>query len=129
MFGSVGSLRGTARPIHRNWAKRALSKLFPTLRGIEFEYEWYGRIGMTSDAMPRFHRLARNTISISGYNGRGIAPGTTFGRDLARLAAGMITPADLSIPETSVTQPPLRTLREATYELGSQLAHLTGARF
>ncbi len=129
VFGSVGALRGAGLAIHRNWGRRALGQLFPALRGIEFEHEWYGRIGMTSDAIPRFHPLARNTVAISGYNGRGIAPGTMFGRDMARLVAGKIGVADLSLPETAVTAPGFRVLRESAYEIGSQLVHWAGARF
>jgi L-pipecolate oxidase len=128
VFGSVGALRGAGIAVHRNWGRRALARLFPALRGIEFEHEWYGRIGMTADAIPRFHRLARNTVSISGYNGRGIAPGTAFGRDLAHLVAGKITPAGLSLPETPVSAPKLRILRESLYEFGSQLVHWQDAR-
>jgi glycine/D-amino acid oxidase-like deaminating enzyme len=129
VFGSVGALRGAGLTIHRNWARRALAQLYPALRGIDFEYEWYGRIGMTADAIPRFHQLARNTVSISGYNGRGIAPGTTFGRDLAHLVAGRTTIAELSLPVTPLTRPAFRNLREAVYELGARLVHATGARF
>ena len=44
-------------------------------------------IGKTSNALPRFHRLAENVVTICGYNGRGIAPGTVFGRVLADLRA------------------------------------------
>ncbi len=128
VFGSVGALRGSGLGIHRNWGRRALARIFPALRGVEFEHEWYGRIGMTSDAIPRFHQLARNAVSVSGYNGRGIAPGTTFGRDLAHLAAGKITPADLSLPEMPLTAPRFRVLRESVYEFGSQLVHWTDAR-
>ena len=128
VFGSVGALRGTGARIHRRWGRRALRQLFPQLRGIDFEHEWFGRIGMTSDAIPRFHRLGRNVVSISGYNGRGIAPGTTFGRDLARLVAGKVDAQDLAIPETAVGQPAFRQAREAFYEIGSQVAHMVGAR-
>jgi glycine/D-amino acid oxidase-like deaminating enzyme len=128
IFGSVGALRGNGIKVHPHWAMRALTKLFPALKGIEFEHEWYGRIGMTADAIPRFHQLARNTVSISGYNGRGIAPGTSFGRDLAFLAAGRIAPADLALPITAPHQAPFRAMRESCYELGSQLAHFLGAR-
>ena len=38
---------------------------------------------MTSNALPRFHRLAEQVVSFSGYNGRGIGTGTVFGRLLA----------------------------------------------
>ena len=129
IFGSVGALRGSGIEVHRSWAVRALAKLFPALRGVEFEHEWYGRIGMTADAIPRFHRLARNIISISGYNGRGIAPGTSFGRDLAHLATGRLAAADLALPTSAPHEAPLRALRESCYGFGSQIAHFFGARF
>lgn len=128
IFGSVGALRGTGVSVHRNWARRALARLFPALKGVEFEHEWYGRIGMTTDAIPRFHLLARNTVSISGYNGRGIAPGTSFGRDLARLATGKLAIGDLALPLTTPREIPLRAARESLYESGSRVAHFLGAR-
>lgn len=128
IFGSVGALRGVGRSVHRRWARRALARMFPGLTDVEFEHEWYGRIGMTADAIPRFHQLARNTVSISGYNGRGIAAGTSFGRDLARLVTGKIAPADLALPAAAPRQVPLRAAREAFYEYGSQIAHLLSAR-
>jgi glycine/D-amino acid oxidase-like deaminating enzyme len=128
IFGSVGALRGAGTHVHRNWGRRALAKLFPALKDVELEHEWYGRIGMTVDALPRFHQLARNTVSMSGYNGRGIAPGTSFGRDLALVVAGRITPADLALPAAAPRQVPLRTVRESFYEYGSQIAHFLSAR-
>lgn len=128
VFGSVGALRGSGTGIHRGWGRRALLKLFPQLRRVEFVHEWYGWIGMTADSLPRFHRLGRQVLSMSGYNGRGIAPGTTFGRDLARLVCGTIREDDLSLPVTPPTPARFRAVREAWYEAGSQLAHVVGAR-
>jgi glycine/D-amino acid oxidase-like deaminating enzyme len=129
IFGSVGALRGTGLAIHRSWGQRALAKLFPVLRGVEFEHEWYGWIGMTPNALPRLHRLARNTISFSGYNGRGIATGTTFGQQLVRLVLGQIKEEDLPLPVTHPEAVSLRPLREAYYEVGAQVAHFAAARF
>lgn len=129
VLGSVGALRGTGQPIHRDWGHRALGKLFPQLRGMRFEHEWYGEIGMTSNALPRFHQLARNTVAFSGYNGRGIAPGTVLGRELARLVLGEITTADLPLPVTPTTPARLKLAREAFYESGAQIVHLAGARW
>jgi glycine/D-amino acid oxidase-like deaminating enzyme len=128
VFGSVGALRGTGLRIHRSWGRRALVKLFPQLRQVEFEHEWYGWIGMTDDSLPRLHRLGRNLYSMSGYNGRGIAPGTTFGRDLARLVCGQIAESDLSLPITAALSPRFRAAKEAYYEVGSQVAHIIDAR-
>ena len=129
VFGSVGALRGVGLPIHQSWGRRALAKLFPALKGIPFEHEWYGWIGMTPNALPRYHRLARNTISFSGYNGRGIATGTIFGRELAKLALGQIQEADLPLPLSPVAPVSIRPVREAFYEVGAQVAHLSAARF
>jgi glycine/D-amino acid oxidase-like deaminating enzyme len=128
VFGSVGALRGTGHAVHRAWAQRALARLFPELRGVAFEHEWYGWIGMTSDALPRFHRFGRNTVGFAGYNGRGIAPGTSFGRDLARLALGEIGEADLPLPVSDVAPAPLRSVKESLYEAGSVLSHWAAAR-
>lgn len=129
VFGSVGALRGTGTSIHRSWARRALLRLFPQLRDVEFEHEWFGWIGMTLDSLPRFHSLDRNIVSMSGYNGRGIAPGTSFGRDLAMLVSGHIAAADLALPMTDLSSPSFRAARESFYEIGSQVAHITGDRF
>jgi glycine/D-amino acid oxidase-like deaminating enzyme len=129
VFGSVGALRGTGTGIHRAWARRALKKLFPAIGEVEFEAEWYGKIGMTADNLPRFHRLAENVIGFSGYNGRGIAPGTVFGRTLAELVSGEVTEGDLPLPVTDPAAQSFRAARESYYELGAQVAHLAGARF
>jgi len=128
IFGSVGALRGTGRAIHRAWAKRTIQRLFPQLQALEFESEWYGTIGMTADNVPRFHQLATRVISVSGYNGRGIAPGTAFGREVAGYIRGDIRDGDLPLPLTVVKKARFRGLRAAVYEFGSQLVHLLAAK-
>ncbi|WP_152044827.1 NAD(P)/FAD-dependent oxidoreductase [Aureimonas psammosilenae] len=128
VFGSVGALRGFGASIHRNWGRRAMTKLFPQLDGVGFEMEWYGKIGMTQNSLPRFHRPATHVYSFSGFNGRGIAPGTVFGRLLADLILGRIAVEDLPLPETVAEPVRFRKSREAWYEIGSQLAHATSAR-
>ena len=128
IVGSVGALRGTGGPIHRDWGRRALAKLFPQLGRVEFESQWYGMIGMTENSLPRLHRLGREVYSFSGYNGRGIAPGTVFGRCLAEFLLGRLTEDSLPLPFTPCQTPPRRALNEAYYEVGAQIAHLAGAR-
>jgi glycine/D-amino acid oxidase-like deaminating enzyme len=128
VFGSVGALRGAGTTIHRDWARRALRKLFPQLGLVEFETEWFGMIGMTEDSLPKFHKFGRNIVSLSGYNGRGIAPGTVFGRCLAQLALGAIDETDLPLPLRDPAPAKHRVASEALYEIGAQLVHLAGAR-
>lgn len=129
VFGSVGALRGPGLAVHKAWARRALGRLFPELRDIEFECEWYGQIGMTDNALPRFHKFGPAAIGFSGYNGRGIAPGTVFGRVLASHILGETTEAQLPLPLTEPKIPAFRSVKEAWYETGAVLAHLAGARF
>ncbi|WP_185984939.1 NAD(P)/FAD-dependent oxidoreductase [Aureimonas mangrovi] len=128
VFGSVGALRGTGHAIHAAWARRAMTQLFPSLRDTAFESCWFGQIGMTADAVPRLHRPAPNMISFSGYNGRGIAPGTVFGRLAAQFMTGSLAEADMPLPFTPLSRVRLRGAREAYYEVGAQLAHAVGAR-
>jgi glycine/D-amino acid oxidase-like deaminating enzyme len=126
VFGSVGALRGTGQAIHQAWAKRALRKIFPGIGAIDFESQWYGMIGMTDDAIPRFHRLADNVVTFCGYNGRGIGTGTVFGRVLADHILGKIAEKDLPLPVTQPDAPLMPTLKEAYYEAGAQIAHAAG---
>lgn len=129
VFGSVGALRGTGTAIHKDWARRSLKRLFPQLENVEFETEWYGNIGMTDNALPRFHRFGDNIVGFSGYNGRGIAPGTVFGKLLAGLVLGQVSEAELPLPPTAIREPAFRALKEACYEAGAQVVHFAGERF
>lgn len=129
VFGSVGALRGGGARVHRDWSRRELARLFPQLGSITIEHEWFGMIGMTADALPRLHVHDRSVFSISGYNGRGIGPGTVLGRDLARLALGEVALEALSLPASAVAPARLRAAKEAFYEAGAQLAHFAGSRF
>jgi len=133
IFGSVGALRGTGAAVHGAWARRALRRLFPqfaaTFSGPGlFETQWYGQIGMTTDSLPRFHRFAERVVGFSGYNGRGIGPGTAFGRVLAEHIGGQLRESDLPLPLSDPSEPSLRSAREFGYEIGSQLVHFTAAR-
>ncbi|MDM9621326.1 FAD-binding oxidoreductase [Rhizobium sp. S96] len=129
VFGSVGALRNSGLAIHKAWARRSLKKLFPQIGDVEFECEWYGKIGMTDNALPRFHKFAPNVIGFSGYNGRGIAPGSVFGRTLAQHILGQLAESDLPLPLTPLAEPSFRAVKELWYEAGAQVAHFADARF
>lgn len=128
VFGSVGALRGMGRGIHHAWARRALARLYPQLKGVPFEHAWYGTIGMTPNALPRLHELDQNVLSFSGFNGRGIAPGTVLGRELARLVLGEVRREDMPVPITNVVAAPWRQVKSLGYEAGAQAFHWVDAR-
>jgi glycine/D-amino acid oxidase-like deaminating enzyme len=115
--------------VHKSWAERAVRKIFPQLGKVVFDAGWYGQIGMTDNKLPRFHKLAPNVIGFSGYNGRGIAPGTMLGRVLAEYINGKIADSELPLAVTAAREARFRRVREAFYEVGSKVAHLADARF
>src|SRR3546814_4040414 len=73
-------------------------------------------IGMTDDNLPRFHRLDDGVLTICGYNGRGIAPGTVFGRCLANLVLGRLRDDDCPLPCTTPRGARFRVVREGIIE-------------
>jgi len=126
IINSVGALRNTGRGVHPAWARRRLRSFFPQLGDVAFEHEWYGWIGTTGDHLPRLHAPAENLIALVGFNGRGIAPGTVLGRELARHVAGEVSIEEMFLPVSALRSAPLRQAREAYYEIGAQIAHVPG---
>lgn len=124
IIGSVGQLGALDGAVHRAWAARQMARLFPALRGVGLHMGWWGPIGMTSDALPRLHRPAPGLWSISGYNGRGIAPGTVFGRFLAELCLGQISADQMPLPVTPPCPVLMRGLRGLALRGGAAGLHL-----
>ena len=127
ILGGIGNLEGPGRATHAAWARRKLAEVYPDLADLPFEHAWRGRIAMTSDHIPKVVGFGPDACAIFGYSGRGICPGTVFGTAAAeallerRPEAWPITPV-LGHSET------LPGLREAWYETGAVLTHLTAAR-
>lgn len=128
VFGSVGALQGLGTSVHEAWVRRAIARVFPQIGPVEFDAKWFGSIGLTDTSLPRLHVLAPQVVCFNGYNGRGIAPGTVFGRCLADLITGKTDLAGLPLPVTEPKAQSMRALNEAYYEYGAQAAHLVGAR-
>lgn len=114
VIGSMGSVIGGESGLSERWAARQLKRLFPQLGPVAFEKSWHGQIAMTADHIPRIHRLAEGLYTSIGYNGRGIAPGTIFGKAVAELLAGG-DEADLPLPVTGVQREALRGLKAGFY--------------
>ena len=88
IIGSMGTVVGGMTGLSHRWAKRTLARLFPDLGKVGFEHSWHGQIAMTPDHLPRIYRLADGLYTPIGYNGRGITPGTIFGKAMADLLSG-----------------------------------------
>ena len=101
IIGSMGKVIGGRTGLSKVWAARTLRRLFPDLGPVNWESAWHGQIAMTPDYLPHIHRLAPGLYTPIGYNGRGIAPGTVFGRAMADLLAGG-KEEDLPLPITAL---------------------------
>ena len=115
IIGSMGKLIGGNDGLSRRWAARTLRRLFPDLGDVEFEESWHGSIALTPDHLPRIHRLDEGLYTPIGYNGRGITPGTMFGKAMAELLSGG-QEADLPIPITDMKPARARVLMSQLYQ-------------
>jgi glycine/D-amino acid oxidase-like deaminating enzyme len=122
LIGSVGQVENLGYTLHHGWAQRTLRKIFPQVGPIALEYAWNGRIAMTTDHIPRFHLLDENLVSVSSYNGRGIGPGTVFGKLLAGLVQGA-SPETIPLPVSEPKSILTRSLRGLYYETGARIYH------
>lgn len=127
ILGAIGAPDGIGAPIHHGWAARKLARLFPALAGQAFRHAWSGRIAMTSDHIPRIMRLGPRGYGAFGWSGRGIGPGTVFGRALAQAVVGA-SEDHLPLAPGGQSAVPLAALRAAGLEAGARAAHLVGAR-
>ncbi|WP_170366726.1 NAD(P)/FAD-dependent oxidoreductase [Ruegeria arenilitoris] len=127
VIGAMGDLGHAGSFAHRGWITRKLAQIFPALAGQPLKDGWHGRIAMTSDHIPKLVQIGPNALSAHGYSGRGIGPGTVFGRMMAdSLLAG--DPARLPLPPLPEHIESWTGLRRAFFETGAALTHLIKAR-
>ncbi len=122
LVGSLGALDHPGAAIHRGWARKKLAALFPELRDEPFDYAWHGRIAMTADHLPKIVRLPGDGLTIFGYSGRGIAPGTLFGRSAAE---ALVMGDERALPLAALTRYSERrtALRQRFFEAGALADH------
>ncbi len=115
IIGSMGSVIGGKEGLSRRWARKMLDRLFPDLGEVQIEAAWHGQIAMTPDHLPRIHKLAEGLYTPIGYNGRGIGPGTVFGRSMAELLDGGSEDC-LPLPLTETSSVQFRTSKNMLME-------------
>lgn len=127
IVGSVGTVEGFAYDLHENWVKRTISKTFPQVGDIQLEYGWHGTFAMTPNHLPRFHVLDKNMAMVTSFNGRGIGPGTVFGKLLAEYITGG-SPENIPLPVSKIDPIHTRNLWELFYETGARVYHFIQRR-
>ncbi|MEC7595520.1 MAG: FAD-binding oxidoreductase [Pseudomonadota bacterium] len=123
IIGGIGNLGQNISKIHSHWAKRKAQTLFPSLNNISFDYFWGGQIAMTDNHIPKIYRIGYNAYSIFGYSGRGIGPGTYFGKSIAETFLND-NEDSLPIKPTSKNNERFGRLKGNFIEFGAKLNHL-----
>jgi sarcosine oxidase len=88
VMGGRGSFSLADRPALYDAVAKAAHELYPALADHPFEHAWAGQIALTRDHMPRLMTLGPGLAFAGGFNGRGVAMATMFGRLLADWARG-----------------------------------------
>ncbi len=128
IIGGMGDLGHAGRGIHSAWVRRKLDQIYPQLSDQPLVAGWHGRIAMTSDHIPKITQIGPNALSAHGFSGRGIGPGTVFGRLMAQsLLKG--DPSCLPVPVVPEHHERWTRLRRVYFETGAALTHLVKARF
>jgi glycine/D-amino acid oxidase-like deaminating enzyme len=74
-----------------------LQRLWPQIGPVEFDYVWNGYVGMTTDFLPRIHRLGPDAYGWTGCNGRAVALSIALGDELSKAVRG-VSEKDLALP-------------------------------
>ena len=77
-----------------------LQRLWPQIGEVSFDYIWNGYVGMTTDFLPRIHRLGPDAYGWTGCNGRAVALSIALGDQLSKIVRG-VPEHDLALPFTT----------------------------
>ncbi|WP_299664127.1 FAD-binding oxidoreductase [uncultured Ruegeria sp.] len=128
IIGGMGDLSSAGSFAHKAWVRRKLAVLYPQLADQPLTQGWHGRIAMTSDHIPKITQIGPNALAAHGFSGRGIGPGTVFGRLMAESLLND-DPSLLPVPPVSEHSENWTGLRRAVFETGAALTHFVKARF
>src|SRR5437764_8865129 len=81
----------------RSIVAERLKRLWPQIGEVEFDYVWNGYVGMTTDFLPRIHRLGPDAFGWTGCNGRAVALSIALGNELSKAVRGA-PERDLALP-------------------------------
>ena len=109
-----GAVIGPGNKAERLKARVAerLQRLWPQIGEVSFDYVWNGYVGMTTDYMPRIHKLGPDAYGWTGCNGRAVALTMPLGAELAKAVRG-VPENELALPFSEpVTIPAHALLRK-----------------
>ena len=96
--GAIIHPNNPAERLKRRVSQR-LQRLWPQMGEVSFDYVWNGYVGMTTDFLPRIHRIGPDAYSWTGCNGRAVALSISLGDELSKAVRGY-PESDLALPFT-----------------------------
>lgn len=115
MIGGRGAVGIKEMPALLEALRKGMLRLFPQLDGIKLDYRWSGHVALTMDGLPHLHNTEPGLHIMAGYNGRGVAMATAFGRLYAEhLAEGR----PLLYPTTPIPRLAWHALRKPVMDIG-----------
>jgi glycine/D-amino acid oxidase-like deaminating enzyme len=96
--GAIVSQANAAERLKARVGER-LRRLWPQIGEVKFDYVWNGYVGMTTDFMPRIHRLGPDAYGWTGCNGRAVALSIALGNELSKAVRG-VPDGELALPFT-----------------------------
>lgn len=115
IFGGRGAVGATEDPHLMAALEAGLRRTFPTLAGLAIARRWSGHLALTIDGLPHLHAPAPGLFVMLGYNGRGIALATAFGRMISDWLAGGREPV---FPVSPIRTIGWHRMREPVMNLG-----------
>lgn len=110
VFGGHGKINRNGTLSGFEWLKRDAERVFPQLKGVEWEFSWGGKIALTDDRLPHLHEPAAGLLAGLGYNGRGVAMSNVMGTVLADRVLGA-SPDSLPFPISPIRKIPFRNVQ------------------
>lgn len=123
LLGTVGAYQGKSG-IYQSWANLMKEKYFPQLGKVNWQYQWTGKFGFTTDHIMRIFEPAPGIVAATAYNGRGITTGTMMGKAFAQYLQDDDR-EKLPLPFAHLEQNELsfRNARALMYDTGIALYH------
>ncbi|MDB5568347.1 MAG: oxidoreductase [Tardiphaga sp.] len=98
-FVTGGNVLGPANKTEKlkTMVAARLQRLWPEIGQVQFDYVWNGYVGMTTDFLPRIHRLGPDAYGWTGCNGRAVALSIALGGELSKAVRG-VPESELALP-------------------------------
>ena len=97
LMGGRGGVSNRGTSIQIKNLKHSVKEMFPFIGEIKYDYSWGGNVALTLDHFPQISVFKNGIISLSGYNGRGVALTTVLGKVVAEFL-NQVPEKDLNFP-------------------------------